>query len=202
MEWLQFIGYMLLIAGLIFLLFYVLKKVNGRNAVTSGNKLRVIDRAILGKDASVAVVCVAGKLLLLGISHQRIELLQELDMTEEEYRKTGVTNAAGAFPGFAEVLAGAVGIRLKKKPAPEEVDRFDRAGEHEANAATERLDRAEANAAGEAEQHQNSLDEAEGAHPGAKKMKSRHTPVTGADEAADEADYSPREESPQAGTED
>ena len=78
---LSFLG----VIGLIFLLFYALKKLNKRVSVGSGSRLRVLDRVSLGKDGMLLVVSAAGKLMLIGVTPQRVEKLCDLDQTEEDY---------------------------------------------------------------------------------------------------------------------
>jgi len=91
------------VLGLIFLMFYGLKMLGGRVS-TSGGRLKVIDRATLGRDSMLLVVSVCGKLMLVGVSSQRIEKLTDLDMTEEEYTEAAFPNGKGVLP-FSDVLS-------------------------------------------------------------------------------------------------
>lgn len=85
MDWLQWLLSFIGVLGLIFFLFYALKKLNKGISVKSGNKLRVLDRINLGRDGMLLVVSVCGKLMLLGATSSRVEKLCDLDITEEEY---------------------------------------------------------------------------------------------------------------------
>lgn len=85
MDWLQWLLSFIGVLGLIFFLFYALKKLNKGVSVKSGNRLRVLDRVNLGRDGMLLVVSVCGKLMLLGATSSRVEKLCDLDITEEEY---------------------------------------------------------------------------------------------------------------------
>lgn len=96
--------------GLIFLLFYALKKLNKSVSIGTGSKLRVLDRVNLGRDGMLLVVSVDGKLMLIGVTPQRVEKLCDLESTEEEYLK------GSEAQDFKSVLASV----LWKKPQPEQ----------------------------------------------------------------------------------
>ncbi len=85
MDWITWLLSFVGVIGLIFLLFYALKKLNKRVSVGSGSRLRVLDRVSLGKDGMLLVVSAAGKLMLIGVTPQRVEKLCDLDQTEEDY---------------------------------------------------------------------------------------------------------------------
>lgn len=85
MDWVTWLISFLGVIGLIFLLFYALKKLNKRVSVGSGSRLRVLDRVSLGKDGMLLVVSAAGKLMLIGVTPQRVEKLCDLDQSEEDY---------------------------------------------------------------------------------------------------------------------
>lgn len=65
-------------------MFYALKKLNKRISA-GGGKLKVLDRISIGRDGMLLVVGVCGKVMLVGVTSQRIEKLCDLDVTEEEY---------------------------------------------------------------------------------------------------------------------
>lgn len=73
------------VIGLILFLFYLMKKLNKMTTVSSGSKLRIIDRANTGRDSSLLVVSIGGRLMLIGVSTGRIEKLSDLDISEEDY---------------------------------------------------------------------------------------------------------------------
>lgn len=88
MDWLQIILSLIGVLGLIVMLFYALRKLNGKIAVTSGSRMRVLDRINLGRDSMLLVVGVCGKLMLVGVTPQRIEKICDLETSEEEYLKS------------------------------------------------------------------------------------------------------------------
>jgi flagellar biogenesis protein FliO len=95
---------MLGVLGLMFLTFFGLRMFN-RRISTSGGRLRVIDRATLGRDSMLLVVSVCGKLILVGVSPQRVEKLADLDVTEEEYVETAFSSANKGVLPFSDILS-------------------------------------------------------------------------------------------------
>ncbi|MDE6580383.1 MAG: flagellar biosynthetic protein FliO [Ruminiclostridium sp.] len=75
MDWLQWLLSFIGVIGLIFFLFYALRKLNKGISVKSGSRLRVLDRVSIGRDSMLLVVSVCGKVILLGVTSQRIEKL-------------------------------------------------------------------------------------------------------------------------------
>ena len=84
MDWIQWLISFIGVLGLIFVLFYFLKKLNKRISV-SGGRLKVLDRIGIGRDGMLLVVSVCGKVMLVGVTAHRIDKLCDLDVTEEEY---------------------------------------------------------------------------------------------------------------------
>ena len=84
MNWIQWLLSFIGVLGLIFVLFYALRKLNKRVTV-SGGRLKVLDRISIGRDGMLLVVSVCGSVMLVGVTSQRIEKLCDLDVTEEEY---------------------------------------------------------------------------------------------------------------------
>ena len=101
MDWLQWLLSFIGVIGLIFFLFYALRKLNKGISVKSGSRLRVLDRVSIGRDSMMLVVSVCGKVMLLGVTSQRMEKLCDLDITEKEYLDMEQT------PDFKSVLASA-----------------------------------------------------------------------------------------------
>jgi len=102
------------VLGLMFLTFFGIRMLN-RRISTSGGRLRVIDRATLGRDSMLLVVSVCGKLMLVGVSSQRIEKLSDLDITEEEYVEKAFSDA-GKFKTlpFSDILSSFINKREDK----------------------------------------------------------------------------------------
>ncbi len=101
MDWVQWLLSFIGVIGLIFFLFYALKKLNKGISVKSGSRLRVLDRVSIGRDSMLLVISVCDKVMLLGVTSQRMEKLCDLDITEKEYLDMEQT------PDFKTVLASA-----------------------------------------------------------------------------------------------
>ena len=98
------------VLGLFFIMVYAMKKLNRGIGYVNGNRMKVIDRISVGREGALLVVSVAGKLMLIGVSGQHIELLSELDMTAEEYSAAAkadpaLTGQAGFSSVFTEILS-------------------------------------------------------------------------------------------------
>lgn len=120
MDWLQWILSFLGVLGLIFFLFYAIRKLNKGIAVKSGNKLRVLDRINLGRDGMLLIVSVCGKLMLLGVTAQRVDKLCDLDITEEDYLRS-LSDASSQGMDFKTALLTVMG----RKQQEAEVDKAD-----------------------------------------------------------------------------
>jgi len=99
------------VLGLMFLLFFGLRMLN-RRISTTGGRLRVLDRASLGRDSMMLVVSVCGKLMLIGVSAQRVEKLADLDLTEQEYIDAAFSDDNRGVMPFSDILSS---FMLKKK---------------------------------------------------------------------------------------
>ena len=70
------------VLGLILLLLYGVRKLSRNRIGTSGSKrIRVIENHYLGVKKSICMVGIPGKVLVLGVSADRIQLLDTLDET-------------------------------------------------------------------------------------------------------------------------
>lgn len=125
------------VIALIFLFFWVLRKVNKGILTTGGKRLKVLDRASLGGEKSVVVVSVAGKCMVLGVTAGRIDKIEDLSLTEEEYLSELYPEGQGKqdnfFAAFSDALAKNVKNMRGKKSGrddykernDETADRFD-----------------------------------------------------------------------------
>lgn len=105
MEWIWMIFSLVGVLGLFFILVYAMKKLNSGVGFINGNRMKVIDRVSLGKDGMLAVVCVGGKLILVGVTAQRIEKISDIDMTPEEYYAQQSAPEAQNGMSFAAAVA-------------------------------------------------------------------------------------------------
>lgn len=136
MEYVQLVCALVGVLALIFLFFWVLRKVNKGILTTGGKRLKVLDRASLGGEKSVVVVSVAGKCMVLGVTAGRIEKIEDLALTEEEYLSELYPEGQGKqdnfFAAFSDALAknvknmrGKKGGRGGYRECDETADRFD-----------------------------------------------------------------------------
>jgi len=107
------------VLGLFFMTAWGLRKLSKRVSFTPGSRLTVLDRAGLGKDSTLFIVSVCGKLMLIGVSGQTIEKLAELEMSEDEYfaaadgKNTGNANFFDVFGGI---------FKSKQKPSENDTE--------------------------------------------------------------------------------
>ena len=123
MEYVQLVCALIGVIGLILLFFWALRKLNKGILTTGGKRLKILDRASLGGEKSVVVVSVAGKCMVLGVTSGRIDKIEDLDMTEEEYLEqlypadTDNNTNGGFFAAFTDALAK--NVRSMKKGGSE-----------------------------------------------------------------------------------
>lgn len=123
MDWLQWLLSFIGVLGLIFFLFYALKKLNKGIGVKSGSRLRVLDRVNIGRDGMLLIVGVCGRVMLLGVTSQRVEKLCDLDISEDEYMSMEET------PDFKSVLASAFLKKQKAEASEKEEKQGEKADE-------------------------------------------------------------------------
>lgn len=102
-----------LVFGLLFLFLYLMKRFSHGVSVLNGSKMRVLDRVMVGRDGMLLVVCVADRLMLIGVTPQRIEKICDLDTTPEEY--TAQLRQEPSQNGFSSVLAAVMKRHEEKK---------------------------------------------------------------------------------------
>ena len=119
MEYVQLICALVGVIALIFLFFWILRKINKGVLTTGGKRLKILDRASLGGEKFVVVVSVAGKCMVLGVTAGKIEKIDDLELTEEEYLSELYpegTRQDGFFAAFTDALAKNVkNMKPKKK---------------------------------------------------------------------------------------
>ncbi|GHV46462.1 hypothetical protein FACS189499_01720 [Clostridia bacterium] len=133
MEIVQLVFSLIGVFGLMFLMIYLLKRLQ-KSGTISGRNLRVLERTVLDRDVHVFVVSVYGKVFLLGATKANVTMLSELPA---DYLNTpdapGGFSAVGsdtgnAPPTFAEALAanlaGYLPKRKKKPPKARKVPDF------------------------------------------------------------------------------
>jgi flagellar protein FliO/FliZ len=93
-----------LVLAMIFGLLYGIRKLTGRRlGATGGKRIHVLENHYLGVKKSIALVRIPGKVLVLGISGDRINLLDTLDEDiAKEQMPAGESKSFG--PIFSERL--------------------------------------------------------------------------------------------------
>lgn len=114
MEWLKLLISLIGIIGLVVFIYWFMRKMNRSGMIANGNKLRIVDRANLGRDKMLLVIAVAGKLMLVGVSNERVEKICDIDITEDEYTANG-TDGTQKVLSFSEIIAGMSNGKRKSK---------------------------------------------------------------------------------------
>lgn len=105
---LSLIGVILLILATYFGAKWMTKKVQMR----PGSIIKVIDRVNLTQDKSVVIITVGEKCMLLGVSPQHVEKIEELNKEEIiSLQKTSVTDR----PTFTQAMAQVISEKVNKK---------------------------------------------------------------------------------------
>lgn len=105
------LGYLCLMLGVIFLAYYLLRRIGFQGWGAHGGKdaPRLMSRLALGTRQSVAVVRFRGSDLLLGVTDERISLLASDDVDESE---------ADDAPGGRSSGPGSFADLLRKRTSP------------------------------------------------------------------------------------
>jgi flagellar biogenesis protein FliO len=111
MQVLQMIISLLGLLGLFFLMIFGLRRLSGRISAFGSERLRVVDRVVLGQGSMIMVVNVGGKLVLVGATPQKIEKIADLDAELSEYLaysetkpETDTDDSDSTRPNFKEAL--------------------------------------------------------------------------------------------------
>lgn len=143
MEYVQLICALVGVIALIFLFFWVLRKVNKGILTTGGKRLKILDRASLGGEKSVVVVSVAGKCMVLGVTAGKIEKIDDIELTEEEYLSELYPEGEkhdSFFAAFSDALAKNVKNMRKNKESDSVTPSLPKPDEDSDNAQSENTD--------------------------------------------------------------
>lgn len=100
---------LVVIAAILYLSYIVSKKLGSGMMQTGGARnIRIIERAYLDRDKSVAIVEVGEKAYLLGVSPENVSLLEELDAEQLAY---DAPEEASEMPAaqFASIIKNRLG---------------------------------------------------------------------------------------------
>ena len=104
------------VLALVFVLFWLMKKLNSRVYMGSSRNLKILERVNLGQEKCLLLVSVCGKCMVIGVSQNHTEKICDLEQTEEEI--IGVIENKGKNgenPSFAESLKIVMGNMFDKK---------------------------------------------------------------------------------------
>ena len=73
------IAVVLIVAGLLFVRKYLMNRLG---AVKNGSYMRILDRLVIAQDKQIVLIELKNKILLVGITQQRIEALSEIDRND------------------------------------------------------------------------------------------------------------------------
>ncbi len=109
MEYFQMIMALVGVLALVFLLFWLMKKLNKRVMVSDSRHMKVLERINLGPDKMLLLVSVCGKCMVLGITSNHAEKICDLEQTEEELTRRDENENPSFGESFKTVLGNMVG---------------------------------------------------------------------------------------------
>lgn len=98
------------VLALVFLLFWIMKKLNGKTTLYSSKNMRILERINLGPDKMLLLVSICGKCMVLGVTSGHTEKICDLEETEEELTAVTANN-----PSFKESFKTVMDNFMKKK---------------------------------------------------------------------------------------
>ena len=110
MQYFQMIMALIGVLALVFVLFWIMKKFNARNALYSTKNMRILERINLGPDKMLLLVSICGKCMVLGVTSRHTEKICDLEESEEELRSVSEGN-----PSFKESFKSVMENFTKKK---------------------------------------------------------------------------------------
>lgn len=109
MEYFQMIMALVGVLALVFLMFWLMKKLNKRVMVSDGRHMKVLERVNLGPDKMLLLVSVCGKCMVLGVTPNHAEKICDLEQTEEELIRRDENGNPSFGESFKTVLGNMVG---------------------------------------------------------------------------------------------
>ena len=109
MQYFQMIMALVGVLALVFLLFWLMKKLNKRVMVSDSRHMKVLERINLGPDKMLLLVSVCGKCMVLGITPNHAEKICDLEQAEEELTHRDENGNPSFGESFKTVLGNMVG---------------------------------------------------------------------------------------------
>lgn len=98
-DYFQMIMALVGVLAIVFVLFWLMKKMNKHVMTSDSRNMKILERVNLGPDKMLLMVSISGKLMVLGVTSSHTEVICELQQTEEElYPKAD----DGTNPTFGE----------------------------------------------------------------------------------------------------
>lgn len=114
MEYFKLIMALIGVLALVFVLFWLMKKLNSRVYMNSTRNLKILERVNIGQDKCLLLISVCGKCMVIGVSQNHTEKLCDLEQTEEEIA-AAIESKSGENPSFSESLKKVMGNMFDKK---------------------------------------------------------------------------------------
>ena len=103
MQYFQMIMALIGVLALVFVLFWVMKKLNARTVLYNSKNMRILERINLGPDKMLLLVSVCGKCMVLGVTSRHTEKICDLEESEEELTAV-IENAPTIKESFKSVM--------------------------------------------------------------------------------------------------
>lgn len=99
------------VLAIVFILFWLMKKLNKHVMVSDSRNMKILERINLGTDKMLLLVSICGKCMVLGVTSSHTEKICELELTEEELTQ----KLNGENPSFGESFKTILGNMMSKK---------------------------------------------------------------------------------------
>lgn len=109
MEYFQMIMALIGVLALVFVMFWLMKKLNKHVMVSDSRNMKILERINLGPDKMLLLVSICGRCMVLGVTTNHTEKICELEETEEE-----LTQLADGNPTFGESFKIVLGNMMNK----------------------------------------------------------------------------------------
>ena len=110
-DYFQMIMALVGVLAIVFVLFWLMKKMNKHVMTSDSRNMKILERINLGPDKMLLMVSISGKLMVLGVTSNHTEVICELEQTEDElYPKT----ENGQNPSFGESFKTVLGNMMSK----------------------------------------------------------------------------------------
>ena len=110
MQYFQLIMALIGVLALVFLTFWLMKKLNSRVSLYDSKNMKILERISLGPDKMLLLVSICGKCMVLGVTSNHTEKICDLEQTEQE-----LTARSGENPSFGESFKLVLDKMMKKK---------------------------------------------------------------------------------------